>query len=79
MPIVTKGREQLFGSVADGKMELNVFGRIVHRTWMEIQAHYAYVELDAFCVMPNHFHEIIIFADNRRGIYSGFTADKITL
>ncbi|MHB8113098.1 MAG: transposase [Bellilinea sp.] len=65
--IVTKGREQLFGSVADGKMKLNVFGRIVHRTWMEIPAHYPYVELAAFCVMPNHFHGIIILTDNRRG------------
>lgn len=65
--IVTKGREQLFGSIVDGKMKLNVVGRIVYRTWIEIPAHYPYVELDTFCVMPNHFHGIIILKDDCRG------------
>ena len=65
--IVTKGRGQLFGSISDGIMKLNVVGRIVYRTWIEIPDHYSYVELDAFCVMPNHFHGIIILTDYRRG------------
>jgi putative transposase len=61
----------LFGSVIDGEMALNDWGRITQTCWSEIPAHYPIVELDVFVVMPNHVHGIIVITgddDNRRGM-----------
>ena len=38
-------------------------GRIVQRTWENLATHYQGIDLDAFVVMPNHMHGIIILAD----------------
>jgi REP element-mobilizing transposase RayT len=62
--IVTHGRQCLFGQIVDGKMRLNEWGAIAERCWMEIPQHYPYVILDAFVIMPNHVHGIIILNDN---------------
>jgi len=62
--IVTWGREELFGEVVDGVMKLNAFGEIVSHAWHDLPNHYPHVELDAFCVMPNHAHGIINLIDD---------------
>src|SRR5712671_2185175 len=38
-------------------------GTIVQQTWDDLPAHYRGIDLDAFIVMPNHVHGIIILAD----------------
>jgi len=58
--IVTHDREALFGSVVDGEMVLNDFGRIVESTWYDLVNHNANIGLDDFVVMPNHIHGIIV-------------------
>jgi REP element-mobilizing transposase RayT len=58
--IVTHDREGLFGSVVDGEMVLNDFGRIVESTWYDLVNHNANIGLDDFVVMPNHIHGIIV-------------------
>jgi REP element-mobilizing transposase RayT len=58
--IVTHQRQCLFGAIVDGAMRLNEWGAIAERCWMEIPQHYPYVILDAFVIMPNHVHGIII-------------------
>ena len=55
-----QSRECLFGAVADGELRLNRYGEIVMRCWDELPAHYPTVELDAFVVMPNHIHGILV-------------------
>lgn len=40
-------------------MRLNDFGKIVRATWDRLPNHYQ-VELDAFVVMPNHVHGIVV-------------------
>ena len=62
--IVTHQRQCLFGAIVDGAMRLNEWGTIAERCWMEIPQHYPYVILDAFVIMPNHVHGIIILNDN---------------
>ena len=62
--IVTHGRQCLFGQIVDGQMRLNEWGAIAERCWMEIPQHYPYVILDAFVIMPNHVHGIIILNEN---------------
>jgi NAD(P)-dependent dehydrogenase (short-subunit alcohol dehydrogenase family)/REP element-mobilizing transposase RayT len=41
-------------------MQLNDLGRTVEACWHDLPVHYAHVELDAFIVMPNHVHGVLI-------------------
>ncbi len=58
--ICSKNRECLFGSVVGDKVELTAIGQIVHDFWQQIPDHNDYIDLDAFVVMPNHIHGIIV-------------------
>jgi REP element-mobilizing transposase RayT len=60
--LCTHNREPLFGDIVDGEMALNEFGEIVHRCWTALPGHFSHVCLDAFVVMPNHLHGVIIIA-----------------
>jgi REP element-mobilizing transposase RayT len=57
--IATAGRDPLFGAVRDGVIELSTFGRIVEREWLRTRFVRHDVELDAYVVMPDHFHAIV--------------------
>ncbi|MCX6145219.1 MAG: hypothetical protein NTZ35_18600, partial [Ignavibacteriales bacterium] len=65
--ICTKGREDLFGKIADDGIVLNSIGAIAVGCWNELPTHYPNVELDEFVVMPNHIHGIIRIVDNPVG------------
>jgi putative transposase len=58
--ICTRDQACLFGHVVNGEMRLNDAGEIAQRCWEEIPRHFPLVELDAFVVMPNHVHGIIV-------------------
>lgn len=58
--ICTKNREHFFGKIVDATMQLNEFGQIAHKYWMEIPKHFPFVELGNFVVMPNHTHGILV-------------------
>lgn len=62
--ICADGRECALGRVVDGEVELSDLGRVAaeSRTWLEKQ--YRYVSLDAWVVMPNHLHGIVIIHDD---------------
>jgi putative transposase len=60
--ICTRERLCLFGEVVDGRMQMNEYGQIAWVCWEEIPLHFPQAELDAFVVMPNHVHGIIILA-----------------
>jgi putative transposase len=53
----------MLGAVVDGKVVLSNAGRIVERCWDNLPYHYPHVQLDAFVIMPNHVHGIIILMD----------------
>lgn len=59
----TYQRECLFGEITDGGMRLNEYGQIVYDAWHRSEAIRREIELDAFVVMPNHIHGIIITRD----------------
>jgi hypothetical protein len=61
--VCTYNRACLFGSVVDSLMVLNEVGRYVQATWDGLPGHYSGAELDAFVVMPNHVHGIIVLGD----------------
>ena len=62
--ICVQGRECLFGEIAYGTMRLHDAGRMVQRIWGEIPDHYPGIDIDAFVVMPNHIHGIVIITEN---------------
>ena len=57
----------LFGDVAQGVVRLNEVGTIAQHTWDGLPVHYPHVSLDAFVVMPNHVHGIILLTDDLVG------------
>ena len=58
--ICTAGKKEWFGDVIIGKMYLSEIGHIASRMWHEIPDHFPFIGLDAFVVMPNHIHGIIV-------------------
>lgn len=58
--IVTEGRRFLFGQVEKETCVLNSAGKITHQVWSDLPLHYHLISLDAFCIMPNHLHGIIV-------------------
>lgn len=61
--ICTQNRECLFGNIVEGEIRLNDAGHVVQSVWNELPQHYPGVDVDAFVVMPNHIHGIIVLMD----------------
>ena len=53
-------RRCLFGDVIGAEMHLSDAGRLVHDVWDGLPNHYPDIQLDAFVVMPNHAHGIVV-------------------
>jgi REP element-mobilizing transposase RayT len=66
--VCTDGKVNLFGEIVGGKMKLNPVGEAVLSAWNEISERFAAVQLDAFVVMPNHFHGVIFIFGNGVGV-----------
>jgi REP-associated tyrosine transposase len=60
--ICTYDRACLFGDIVDGTMQLNDAGQMVQEGWPAIAGQYSGIAIDAFVVMPNHIHGIIMIA-----------------
>jgi len=60
-------RRNLFGHMVDDKIQLNALGLIVQEEWAQTAIVRPNIELDAFVVMPNHIHGIIVITDNTVG------------
>jgi putative transposase len=58
--ICAKDRNNYFGRVVDGIVELSGIGSVAQECWQNIPVHFPHVKLDEFIVMPNHVHGIII-------------------
>ena len=58
--ICTANHAHYFGKITNNEMVPTPLGRAEVDFWNEIPAHFPFVELDAFVVMPNHVHGIII-------------------
>lgn len=58
--LCTEGRACLFGEVFEDQVRLTDIGLVAEECWLEIPAHFPTVELDAFVIMPNHVHGILV-------------------
>jgi putative transposase len=61
--VCVQDRACLFGRIIGGAMHLNVAGELAAEARCSIPAQFSGVEIDAFVVMPNHLHGIIVIAD----------------
>jgi putative transposase len=65
--ICTHARVHLFGAMVVEEIVLSDFGRIVEEEWLRTPVLRSNVQLDAFVIMPNHMHGIIVIADANVG------------
>lgn len=63
--LVTNQRDELFGEIFNGEMQLSALGKIVHEEWMRSIQIRKEIRLneDEFIVMPNHVHGIVWIVD----------------
>ena len=58
--ICTAGRVPLLGAVTDGEVTLAPAGRVVQVEWLRTAILRPAVRLDAYVIMPDHFHGILL-------------------
>jgi putative transposase len=58
--VCTQNGVCFFGNVMDGEMVVNDAGTMVNTVWDELPTYYPGVSIDAFQIMPNHLHGIIV-------------------
>ncbi|HEU0164800.1 MAG TPA: transposase [Thermomicrobiales bacterium] len=56
-----------FGTIRNATVELNDAGRTVERFWRLIPRRYPTAIIDAFVVMPDHFHGILVLGGESKG------------
>jgi len=82
--ICSHERTHLFGQVQADTMVLNIAGEIAAARWLALPEHHFGIELDAFVVMPNHVHGIIVLVGTTQassGVASSGTttpADRVS-
>jgi putative transposase len=54
-----QNREHWFGSVINGKMNLNKYGKIADEQFLWLQNQYPYLIIHIFIIMPNHVHALL--------------------
>lgn len=57
---------RIFGSIVGEAMQLNEAGGIVQAAWDALPTHFPSVSTDAFVVMPDHLHGIVIIGSPTR-------------
>jgi hypothetical protein len=77
--VCTHNHECLFGTLADEEMKLSHIGKIAKNCWEEISKHFLNIELDAFVVMPNHIHGIVIINDHGRDVQLNVSTKEINI
>lgn len=57
-------RTCLFGPVKNGVMRLNTWGGIAQEEWRRTERVRPNIQLDAFVIMPNHVHGVLMIVDD---------------
>jgi len=57
--LCVENRNCIFGTVADGQMQLKRYGEIIEEEWIRTAEIRRETSFDAYVVMPNHFHGIV--------------------
>ncbi len=62
--ICSRDKGLTFGKVVGEQVNANRFGMVLADCWNDLPNHFPNVALDAFVVMPNHVHGIIVILDD---------------
>jgi putative transposase len=65
--ICTFKKDTIFGKIVDNEIRLSEAGRIVQSIWEYLPIRYPNIEINAFVVMPNHIHGIIMIVKDGVG------------
>ena len=57
-------RMQIFGRCVDDELRPTAAARTVERCWVAIPVHFPSVGVDAFVVMPNHVHGVLLLGED---------------
>lgn len=63
--ICTYQRQHLFGEIQKGQMILSTIGTVAQAHWQRLPRHFPELILDAFVMMPDHMHGILIIGGDR--------------
>jgi REP element-mobilizing transposase RayT len=63
--ICTTGNNEIFGGIKNGRMLLNEYGIIARKEWFKTARIRTYVDLDAFIILPDHIHGIIVIKNQK--------------
>jgi len=69
--LCSRRRVSLFGHVEERSVHLSETGCVVRDCWREIPTHFPNVDLDAFVIMPDHVHGIVVILGDCRVPYGG--------
>lgn len=72
-------RLPFFGQIVDGVVNLSPTGEIAAECWLALPEHFPSVDLDAWVIMPNHMHGIIIRDDLLVGTRYSASASPLSL
>ena len=61
--ICVRGGGCVLGKVVDGEVVLSEYGRVAEESWLWLEEQYRFVTLDAYVIMPNHMHGIVVYGD----------------
>ncbi|CAA0088559.1 Uncharacterised protein [Zhongshania aliphaticivorans] len=64
--LCTHNRDCIFGYIDNGEMRYSAFGEIVVNQWLLTESLRSEISLDAWVLMPNHFHGIFFIRDSAR-------------
>ena len=66
--ICTDDREYMFGEIRAERMYFSEVGCIIRTLWYSLPDRFPGVRLDAFVLMPNHLHGIVIIPNKHLAI-----------
>lgn len=61
--ICTQNRAEIFGEIRNGEMALSEAGKMIDHWWNVLPSKFSNVILDAFVIMPDHMHGILVIDD----------------
>ena len=68
--ICTDQKECIFGKIDSGAMQLSPLGELAYYQWLQLPKRFTNIGLEAFVIMPNHLHGIIVITsedDDQKG------------
>jgi REP element-mobilizing transposase RayT len=65
--LCVQNRECVLASIVEHDVQLTPIGEIAAVQWADLSSRYPYVELDAWVIMPNHLHGIVVIGDTHIG------------